>query len=136
MDTAGRGIRRIEFQAEEEFRRDENLLQRHGDSALEAAVAGAVTVKREERIDVSGLQSLIERSQAQGQTAVLVAIDGQATVLLALADQLKPELFEAACRRRGYPLTLRRHEGYDHGYFFIATFVDDHLRHHAAQLCG
>jgi S-formylglutathione hydrolase len=51
-----------------------------------------------------------------------------------LASQLKPELFEAACRRAGYPLTLRRHEGYGHGYWFIATFMEDHLRHHAQGL--
>lgn len=48
-----------------------------------------------------------------------------------LAEQLYPEAFEAACAQAGQPLTLRRHEGYDHGYCFIATFVDDHLRHHA-----
>ncbi|MEZ5645062.1 MAG: S-formylglutathione hydrolase [Burkholderiaceae bacterium] len=51
-----------------------------------------------------------------------------------LAEQLCPETFEAACARVGQPLTLRRHEGYDHGYYFIASFIDDHLRHHAAQL--
>jgi S-formylglutathione hydrolase len=51
-----------------------------------------------------------------------------------LTTQLKPEIFEAACREAGQPLTLRRHEGYDHSYYFIATFVDDHLRHHAATL--
>jgi S-formylglutathione hydrolase len=51
-----------------------------------------------------------------------------------LADQLYPEVFEAACRDAGQPLTLRRQEGYDHGYFFISTFMEDHLRHHAAQL--
>ena len=51
-----------------------------------------------------------------------------------LARELKPELFEAACRDAGLPLTLRRHDGYDHGYYFISTFVDDHLRHHAEQL--
>ncbi|HEY9107990.1 MAG TPA: S-formylglutathione hydrolase [Roseateles sp.] len=51
-----------------------------------------------------------------------------------LADQLHPEAFEAACAAVGQPLTLRRHEGYDHGYYFIASFVDDHLRHHANQL--
>ena len=51
-----------------------------------------------------------------------------------LADQLYPEVFEAACRDAGQRLTLRRQEGYDHGYFFISTFVEDHLRHHAAQL--
>lgn len=51
-----------------------------------------------------------------------------------LAEQLYPEAFEAACTEAGQPLTLRRHEGYDHGYYFISSFVDDHLRHHAAAL--
>jgi S-formylglutathione hydrolase len=51
-----------------------------------------------------------------------------------LAEQLHPEAFESACQAVGQPLTLRRHAGYDHGYYFIASFIDDHLRHHAAQL--
>ncbi len=51
-----------------------------------------------------------------------------------LAEQLLPHRFEAACRDAGQPLTLRRHAGYDHGYFFIASFIEDHLRHHAAAL--
>lgn len=51
-----------------------------------------------------------------------------------LADQLHPEAFEAACAAVGQPLTLRRHQGYDHGYYFIATWMEDHLRHHASQL--
>ncbi|MDB5743099.1 MAG: Carboxylesterase [Polaromonas sp.] len=51
-----------------------------------------------------------------------------------LADQLHPHLFEQACAAAGQPLTLRRHAGYDHGYYFIATFMDDHLRHHAREL--
>lgn len=51
-----------------------------------------------------------------------------------LVEQLKPELFEAACRNVGQSLKLRRHGGYDHGYFFISTFMEDHLRHHAAVL--
>lgn len=51
-----------------------------------------------------------------------------------LADQLHPHLFEAACNAIGQPLTLRRHAGYDHGYYFIQSFIDDHLRHHARQL--
>ena len=51
-----------------------------------------------------------------------------------LSDQLYPEVFETACRDAGQPLTLRRQEGYDHGYFFISTFMEDHLRHHAEQL--
>lgn len=51
-----------------------------------------------------------------------------------LSEQLHPEAFEAACAAVGQPLTLRRHPGYDHGYYFIASFIDDHLRHHAAAL--
>jgi len=51
-----------------------------------------------------------------------------------LADQLHPEHFEAACAAAGQPLMLRRHAGYDHGYYFIATFMADHLAHHAGQL--
>ncbi|WP_454733357.1 MULTISPECIES: S-formylglutathione hydrolase [Cupriavidus] len=51
-----------------------------------------------------------------------------------LAEQLHPEALEAACAAAGQPLTLRRHAGYDHGYYFISTFIEDHIRHHAAQL--
>jgi S-formylglutathione hydrolase len=51
-----------------------------------------------------------------------------------LAEQLHPDVFEAACRAAGQPLTLRRHEGYDHGYYFISTFMEDHLAHHAKVL--
>lgn len=53
-----------------------------------------------------------------------------------LAEQLKPELLREACRASGTPLELRFHDAYDHGYYFIATFVADHLRHHARILCG
>ena len=51
-----------------------------------------------------------------------------------LGEQLLPERFEAACAKAGQPLTLRRHAGYDHSYYFIATFIADHLRHHARIL--
>lgn len=51
-----------------------------------------------------------------------------------LPNQLCPEAFEAACAQAGQPLTLRRHAGYDHGYYFIATFIQDHLAHHAGIL--
>jgi S-formylglutathione hydrolase len=51
-----------------------------------------------------------------------------------LPTQLFPESFEAACQAVGQPLTLRRHPGYDHGYYFVATFMGDHLVHHAACL--
>src|SRR3982075_761185 len=48
-----------------------------------------------------------------------------------LQTQLHPQLFEDACRKVGYPLHLRRQEGYDHSYYFISTFIQDHLIHHA-----
>jgi S-formylglutathione hydrolase len=51
-----------------------------------------------------------------------------------LERELHPHLFEAAARKVSYPLTLRRQTGYDHSYYFISTFVEDHLRHHARSL--
>jgi len=51
-----------------------------------------------------------------------------------LAEQLHPEAYAAACEKAAQPLTLRRHEGYDHGYYFISTFIEDHIRFHAEQL--
>ena len=53
-----------------------------------------------------------------------------------LEEQLRPELFEAACREAGQPVTVRRHPGYDHSYWFIASFIEDHLRHHARALAA
>jgi S-formylglutathione hydrolase len=53
-----------------------------------------------------------------------------------LVNQLKPELLEAACAAAGQKLTLRRQRGYDHSYFFISTFVADHVAWHAARLGG
>lgn len=50
-------------------------------------------------------------------------------------DQLLPQVFEQACAKAGQPLTLRFHKGYDHSYYFIASFIADHIRHHAAALC-
>ena len=51
-----------------------------------------------------------------------------------LEAQLHPHLFEHACAAVKQPLTLRRHAGYDHGYYFISTFINDHLDHHARIL--
>ncbi|SHG67090.1 S-formylglutathione hydrolase [Massilia sp. CF038] len=51
-----------------------------------------------------------------------------------LATQLYPEVFEAACAKAAQPLTLRRHPGYDHGYYFIASLIEDHLRFHRSNL--
>lgn len=71
----------------------------------------------------------------------LPSVDGRPLLLVdqGLADpfleqQLLPDRLEQACAEKGYPLTLRRHPGYDHGYYFISTFIEDHLRHHARAL--
>ncbi len=53
-----------------------------------------------------------------------------------LAEQLYPEALREACAAVGQPLTLRMQEGYDHGYYFVSTFMEDHLRHHAQALKG
>jgi S-formylglutathione hydrolase len=51
-----------------------------------------------------------------------------------LQEQLKPALLEQVCREQKHPLTLRYQPGYDHSYFFIASFIDEHLRFHAKHL--
>ncbi len=51
-----------------------------------------------------------------------------------LTGQLKPETLEAAASHNGYPLELNRREGFDHGYYFIASFIEQHLRFHAGHL--
>ena len=51
-----------------------------------------------------------------------------------LETQLRPQLFEAACAAAGIPLTVRRRDGYDHSYYFIATFIAEHLAHHSRAL--
>jgi len=53
-----------------------------------------------------------------------------------LKSQLQPQSLAAAAEAAGHPLTLRLQSGYDHSYFFIASFIDDHLDHHAAALLG
>ena len=53
-----------------------------------------------------------------------------------LEEQLYPEVLEKVCREAGQPLTLRWHEGYDHNYYCISTFMGDHVRHHAEALTG
>ena len=53
-----------------------------------------------------------------------------------LQGQLKPELLQAAAAEAGHPLTLRMQPGYDHSYYFIASFMGEHVAHHAAALRG
>ncbi|MGI9309514.1 MAG: S-formylglutathione hydrolase, partial [Gammaproteobacteria bacterium] len=53
-----------------------------------------------------------------------------------LEEQLMPDKFATACEQVGQRLRYRDHPGYDHSYYFIASFIDDHIRHHAEILCG
>jgi S-formylglutathione hydrolase len=53
-----------------------------------------------------------------------------------LSEQLRPELLEHACAHAEIPLNLRRQAGYDHSYYFVSTFMEDHLRWHAARLAA
>jgi S-formylglutathione hydrolase len=77
--------------------------------------------------------SVLMAAQARAPYPAGILID-QGLADKFLDEQLHPEAFEAACAQVGQPLTLRRHPGYDHGYYFIASVVDDHLRHHHAAL--
>lgn len=77
--------------------------------------------------------SALMRAQARAPFPAGILVD-QGLADKFLAEQLHPEHLAAACAAVGQPLKLRHHAGYDHGYYFIASFVDDHLRHHAAQL--
>ena len=70
-----------------------------------------------------------------GSSDAHILID-QGTADQFLEEQLKPEIFKAAAEEAGQALTLRMQDGYDHSYYFIATFIEDHLRWHAKQLAG
>ena len=70
---------------------------------------------------------------ADGKRAPKLLVD-QGTSDQFLVSQLRPELLEAACAAAGQPLELRRHKGYDHGYFFVASVVADHIAHHGSAL--
>ena len=79
---------------------------------------------------------------AKYDATALVATAGERLPLLVdvgdadpfLHEQLRPKLLEAACATHGHPLALNLREGYDHSYWFVATFIESHLRHHAAAL--
>jgi S-formylglutathione hydrolase len=69
----------------------------------------------------------------RGWTGPPIMVD-QGTKDQFLQSQLKPELLQDACQRSGIAFDLRLRDGYDHSYFFIATFIEDHLRFHAQNL--
>ncbi|HMN22493.1 MAG TPA: S-formylglutathione hydrolase [Ottowia sp.] len=69
---------------------------------------------------------------AQARERLPLLVDqGEADEFL---EQLRPDLLQKACEAAGHPLTLRRHPGYDHSYYFIASFLGDHFAHHAVAL--
>ena len=75
---------------------------------------------------------LIEAGVARGKFDDILTEQGLADSFL--EEQLKPELLEAAAEKTGQKLTVRRQPGYDHSYYFISTFMEDHLRWHAERL--
>jgi len=75
---------------------------------------------------------LIEAGAAAGRFDDILVDQGDADPFL--TEQLKPELLAEAARAAGQPLTLRMQAGYDHSYFFMASFIDDHVRFHAQRL--
>jgi S-formylglutathione hydrolase len=77
--------------------------------------------------------ALLERQPAAPYPGGILVDQGTADKFL-VAGQLHPELLEAARERIGQPLALRRHEGHDHGYYFIQSVIGDHLAHHARAL--
>ena len=71
--------------------------------------------------------------QSRGWSGPPILVDqGEADPFL--VTQLRPDLLEQACAAAKVPLQLRRQPGYDHGYHFVSTFIEDHLRHHRAYL--
>lgn len=83
-----------------------------------------------------------EAAWAAHDACALIAAGGRLPPLLVdqgladkfLAEQLQPERLEAVCQTAGQDLTLRRHRAYDHGYYFVASVIADHLQHHAVSL--
>ena len=97
----------------------------------EKAFSGYLGADRSEwaKHDASALMAAAEAAPFAGGILIDQGLDDKF-----LDDQLNPHLFEDACALVRQPLTLRRHAGYDHGYYFISTFMADHLKHHAVQL--
>lgn len=99
----------------------------------EKAFSGYLGADREtwKRYDAS---ELVARADARKFAEGILIDQGLAGQFL--TTQLNPEVFEVACDAAGQPLTLRRHLRYDHGYYFIQSFIEDHVAHHARVLAG
>jgi S-formylglutathione hydrolase len=91
---------------------------------------------------LSGYLGTDRKAWRERDTIALIAAGARFSDLLVdygdadpfLTEQLRPELLERACAQAEIPLTLRCQPGYDHSYYFISTFMNDHLRWHAARL--
>jgi S-formylglutathione hydrolase len=79
--------------------------------------------------DATALIKNLGDSRPQNKILIDQGLDDQF-----LEQELHPHLFEDACAEHSVDVELRRHEGYDHGYYFISTFMEDHLRHHSSRL--
>lgn len=96
----------------------------------EKAFSGYIGDDRDEWLKHDASALVIEAEIARDQAILIDQGMGDQF----LEEQLKPEFFEKACEQAGQALTLRRHDGYDHSYYFIASFIDDHLEHHFKAL--
>jgi S-formylglutathione hydrolase len=96
------------------------------------AFAGYLGVEDQSRWDEHDASELVRRVQAAAARPPILLDQGLDDSFL--ETQLHPHQLEAACEAAGYPLRLRRHAGYDHGYYFISSFMADHLQHHARCL--
>ena len=96
----------------------------------EKAFSGYLGEDREKWRAYDATELVGERPFADGRE---ILVD-QGTEDQFLEEQLQPHIFEEACKQAGQKLTLRRQEGYDHSYYFISSFMEDHIRHHARAL--
>jgi S-formylglutathione hydrolase len=76
---------------------------------------------------------LVQKNHAAGLIPQPMLID-QGTSDPFLTEQLMPHLFSSTCARLNIPLDYRERQGYDHSYYYISSFIDEHLRYHAAYL--
>jgi len=96
----------------------------------EKALTGYIGANRESWDEYDAV-SLISQGARSGH---ILVDQGDADDFL--TEQLKPELLDEACKKSGQELTLRMQPGYDHSYYFISTFIGDHIAFHAERLTG
>jgi S-formylglutathione hydrolase len=77
---------------------------------------------------------LMKRLNTEKQSIPMLVSQGESDSFL--VEQLKPEALVTAAKETNYPLQYQSHEGYDHSYYFIASFIEQHLRFHAKYLCN